>query len=63
MSELEGSVSLQITGKCKNCPALDPIVSKLFFGADALNVISCRNTKLCASLEKHIREQLLKEES
>lgn len=63
MIELEGSVSLQITGKCKNCPGLDPVVSNLLLGTERLYVVSCRNTKLCARLEKHIREQLLKEES
>ena len=63
MIELEGSVSLKTTGKCENCPGLDPEVSDLFFGADRLCVVTCRNTKLCARLEKHIREQLLKEES
>ena len=63
MIELEGSVSLQITGKCENCPGLDPEVSDFFFGAERLYVVTCRNTKLCARLEKHIREQLPKEES
>jgi len=63
MIELEGSVSLQITGKCENCPGLDPVVSELFFEAEKLHIVACRNANLCARLEKHIREQLLKEES
>ena len=63
MRELEGSVSLQITGKCTNCPGLDPVVSKMSFGSDDLTVVTCRNSVLCTRIEKHIKEQLLKKES
>ena len=63
MRELEGSVSLQITGKCKNCPAFDPAIRKLSLGADIFQIVSCQNEKLCTRLERHIREQLLKKES
>lgn len=56
-------ITINLTGKCENCPAIDPTIRKLYAGDEVAGIfISCENNTLCEHLERYIAKNLAAEE-
>lgn len=52
-------IELKVTGKCESCPAIDPVIDKLYGeGTVAAILVTCRNEMLCRHLEKYIANDI-----
>ena len=50
-------IELRKTGDCIDCPGMDLEVGILYFGAEKVQKVYCRNEELCRRLKKMLEER------